>query len=276
MLNLIITIVVIISSIWVYLDATKNKIGKIKDEKGLFNMSAGAWALVTLLLWIVGMPAYLIKRKSLIEKAEDHPVETSGRVIKILGLLLIGILMIIGQLSKIDVNDINISSKENNEVSCTDHNVQELVMDIIQEEIIKNMLPQFIMANSMNILNELNNYLENLPESEKSNPLVDNNSITYLLMAASSNGENVNMPMDEFIKITKVSNTAKEIYDKIQQEINNTNLSLTGIRILKKEPELKKITCAADVSMEGGRSFPINYSAQITEDDRIYVEALFQ
>ena len=64
MLNSIIIAVVAVSAVWVYLDATKNKIGKIPDGKGMFNMSAGAWCAVTLGLWIIGFPAYLINRDS--------------------------------------------------------------------------------------------------------------------------------------------------------------------------------------------------------------------
>jgi hypothetical protein len=57
-------VVVIASAIWVYVDA-KN-IGVRKGLiKGFFDMGAGTWCAVTLLLWIVGFPAYLVKRGSL-------------------------------------------------------------------------------------------------------------------------------------------------------------------------------------------------------------------
>ena len=79
MLNVIIVSVIVCTAIWVYLDATKNKVGKVEGAGGMFNMSAGAWSIVTLLLWIIGFPAYLIKRGSLIERAKEHPVETIGR-----------------------------------------------------------------------------------------------------------------------------------------------------------------------------------------------------
>lgn len=64
--------------IFVYYDATKNKIGKISSEKGFLNMKAGWWAVFTMLLWIVGFPLYLIKRKKLLEKADKNPVEPSS------------------------------------------------------------------------------------------------------------------------------------------------------------------------------------------------------
>jgi len=90
MLNAIIIAVIAISAVWVYLDATKNNVGKIPDEKGMFNMSAGAWGIVTLLLWIIGFPAYLLKRGALIEKAKENPIEVNGRKGKAIALSVVG------------------------------------------------------------------------------------------------------------------------------------------------------------------------------------------
>ena len=78
------------TSVWVYLDATANNIGKIPGGKGMFNMSAGAWAIVTLLLWIIGFPAYLIKHGSLIENAKANPVTASARFVKAAALGAVG------------------------------------------------------------------------------------------------------------------------------------------------------------------------------------------
>ena len=82
MLNVAIIVVIAASSVWVYLDATNYKIGKIPDRTGMFNLSAGHWGTVTLLLWIIGFPAYLIKRNSLIEIAKEHPIDVKGRAVK--------------------------------------------------------------------------------------------------------------------------------------------------------------------------------------------------
>ena len=78
MATVIAVALVAISAVWVYLDATKNKIGKNPGEKGMFNMSAGAWGAATLGLWIVAFPSYLIKRSDLIEKAKENPVDVKG------------------------------------------------------------------------------------------------------------------------------------------------------------------------------------------------------
>lgn len=90
MISFLIAVAVVVSAIWVYWDATSNSIGKIEGGKGLFNMSAGAWSLVTLFLWIVGFPAYLVKRGDLIEIARENPVKANGRGGKMAALTLAG------------------------------------------------------------------------------------------------------------------------------------------------------------------------------------------
>ncbi len=77
-------------SVWVYLDATKNKIGKT-SAGGMFNMSAGAWGVVTLGLWIIGFPAYLIKRNALKTIAAESPVEITGRTWKATVIGIVGL-----------------------------------------------------------------------------------------------------------------------------------------------------------------------------------------
>jgi len=91
MLNALIIAVVALSSVWVYLDASKNKIGKVAATTGFFNLSAGGWSVATLFLWVVGFPAYLFKRGALLAKAKQHPVEVKGRMVKAIVLAVIGI-----------------------------------------------------------------------------------------------------------------------------------------------------------------------------------------
>jgi len=62
------------SILFVYYDATKNRIGKVAGENGFLNMSAGMWTIGTWLLWIIVFPLYIIKRDELIEKAKQNPV----------------------------------------------------------------------------------------------------------------------------------------------------------------------------------------------------------
>lgn len=89
------TLLIVVSWVWVYFDATSNKIGKVGDDIGIFNMHAGTWAIATICLWVVAFPAYLIKRKSLIEKAKSNPVEPVGRQIKLVALAAFGVVVLI-------------------------------------------------------------------------------------------------------------------------------------------------------------------------------------
>ena len=274
MYSVILSIVIVASSIWVYLDATKNDIGKIEGEKGFFNLHAGGWALVVLLLWIVGFPAYLIKRSDLIKKAHDYPAEVSGKTFKIIALSLCGLVIIIGQLSQADLSDSPLASLKltKNNVSCTNDDVQELVMQIVNEEMFKQLLPDAFTLNSPKILEEVSSYLDGLPEEKKSSQQIDQNKLAFYMMQAMSNGGNGNIPVDEFMKMTKISNTAKELRDKIYETIKSYGLTINAIRIKQKNPDLKKITCTGDITSSNGNRHTIDYSAQLTEDGQIYVE----
>ena len=73
---------------WVYFDATKNRIGKIKGSKSSLNMSALGWSGISVFavgLWLI----YLLSRPKLISLAKENPSDT-GRVKSEIYLLLIG------------------------------------------------------------------------------------------------------------------------------------------------------------------------------------------
>jgi len=60
-MDALIIIVIVASSIWVYFDA--KAIGVQKGQiKGITDMGPGGWFCVSLLLWIVGFPAWLAMR----------------------------------------------------------------------------------------------------------------------------------------------------------------------------------------------------------------------
>jgi hypothetical protein len=84
----ILTLFIMASGIWVYWDASENKIGRIPGAKGSTNTSAGSWGVVTLGLWIVGFPMYLMNRTRLIEAAKENPVESGARPLKALMLAI--------------------------------------------------------------------------------------------------------------------------------------------------------------------------------------------
>ncbi|ACL04310.1 hypothetical protein Dalk_2617 [Desulfatibacillum aliphaticivorans] len=81
-------IIVIGCAAWVYFDSTKNKIGKTSEEKTLTNAQPWMWALGTLGIWIIAFPLYLFKRKELVQKAQENPVDVPGKQKKVVfGLL---------------------------------------------------------------------------------------------------------------------------------------------------------------------------------------------
>lgn len=95
MIQIILAVVVGASGLWVYLDATKNRVGRVPGPKAFFNMSAWRWACFAYGLWIVGLPSYLLKRGDLIEKARATPVEEKNRFGKT-SLLILGTVVVLG------------------------------------------------------------------------------------------------------------------------------------------------------------------------------------
>lgn len=82
MIEIVILTIVALSSIIVYLDATKHGIGAISERGKDRNKSAGYWAMATLFLWPYALPYYLRIRRDLIEAAAEHPVQQNWRVLK--------------------------------------------------------------------------------------------------------------------------------------------------------------------------------------------------
>ncbi|MBW8018040.1 MAG: hypothetical protein FVQ82_17870 [Planctomycetes bacterium] len=114
MIELISLVVVVYSALWVYLDATKHKIGPTEGG-GFWNMSAGTWAIWILGLWIISFHAYIVKRKALIEKAKLSPVEPKNRTWGIVVFAFVGVLAIIVGVLFASVGD-NFSSYYDNVV----------------------------------------------------------------------------------------------------------------------------------------------------------------
>jgi len=75
-----------VSTIWVYADARSKGIGKSAGIKDLpYNLPPFAWALLTYLVWFIGLPIYLFMRRELIRRAKadvdyagDNTNETFG------------------------------------------------------------------------------------------------------------------------------------------------------------------------------------------------------
>ncbi|CAM3279080.1 hypothetical protein; putative membrane protein [Xenorhabdus nematophila ATCC 19061] len=86
------TLIPIAAAFWVYFDAYQNRIGTYRDELNrLRGHSPVWWGALTLLLLIVFLPIYLIRRKTLLEIAKEHPANSD----KSIGILVISILSVI-------------------------------------------------------------------------------------------------------------------------------------------------------------------------------------
>ena len=89
MLSFLLLCLIGASSIWVFWDASGNRIGDISDHVVGFRYSAVAWALATLFLWPIAFPYYLRLRTRMIHLAREHPVETPRK--QVLGVVLLAL-----------------------------------------------------------------------------------------------------------------------------------------------------------------------------------------
>lgn len=119
-MDFLISLSILSLAAFIYYDATKNGIGKIQGETGAFNLHAGGWALCSILLAIIAIPAYFIKRKTLIEKAKINPISASGRNAKLLVLLALPILFLISGLSQTQVTSSSSNSGNYKQIDFAD------------------------------------------------------------------------------------------------------------------------------------------------------------
>ena len=99
--HVVIMLLFVVAPVWVYLDATRNRIGKVEPGPGPVKVSAsaGLWASATLLLPILFLPLYLACRPALTRRARERPVVTARRGPKTALLLLAAIPMVLVNLS---------------------------------------------------------------------------------------------------------------------------------------------------------------------------------
>ena len=86
--------IVIISAIAVYGDAKSIGAGTYapKEKESSRTWRAGSWGLLVLLLWIIGMPLYLVRREEIFTMARDagYPVGSGGGI-GVIGAIVIGL-----------------------------------------------------------------------------------------------------------------------------------------------------------------------------------------
>jgi len=142
--------------------------------------------------------------------------------------------------------------------TCTDETVKELVLEISTEELFKQLLPEQLQVNSSQIINETKDSAI-YKEYEKVDP------------QGTGFGWGT-MPVNYFTKFAEISQTAKVVKEKITQQIKEMNLSLNGVRTSSENPDIKKISCESNLVSANGNTLPIRYTAQLTEDNQIWVE----
>lgn len=95
MASTLIWVIVLVSSIWVLIDA--RKIGVQKGQiQGIANMGPVAWLIACLFLWIIAFPMYLIKRP---EYRRANGKSGSNLVVSIAGSAAIAVILVVTVLS---------------------------------------------------------------------------------------------------------------------------------------------------------------------------------
>jgi hypothetical protein len=225
-------IIIWFSMVFVFVDTTKNKIGKIPDKKGFLNLSPGMWVIATWLLWIISFPLYLIKRSTLIKRAMEYPQEISLKKIKTVTacLLVLGVLVL--------TNGVVESSYSNSgSPTCSDSDVRELVIDISTSELKDELLSQAI--------------------------------ITQLGMSPNVRG---NPTYEQWNQLKGKNESIKNVIDYVDKQVAEMGMTLTGIRKNGINEEIKKCQCGGDLTFSNGKTHAIEYTAQYTEDGQIYVK----
>ena len=88
MIGIVVLVIIALCAIFVYLDATANRIGDISEHRPDFRGSAMYWAIGTLFMWPFVFPTYLRLRRELIQAAADHPVEDNWWALKTAGITI--------------------------------------------------------------------------------------------------------------------------------------------------------------------------------------------
>lgn len=131
--------------------------------------------------------------------------------------------------------------------SCTDEAVTKLVLDISTEELSDQLTLHAVATTSR-----------------------------YLLLPPFSVPGNYKAVKQRMIQSTgddkEFREQLRQIISTVDKQIAEAKISLTGIRVNGRNDELKKCECGGSLSFANGKTIPIIYSAQYTEDGKVYVE----
>ena len=146
----------------------------------------------------------------------------------------------------------------NSQPTCSDETVKKLVLDITAQELFKGML----------LVHLQQNYKKIIEETENSDVYKEYQKIDY-------QGEGFvygTMPIENFLKFVPISKTAAAVKAIIDNQIKQLNITFTGIRTADFSKETKKISCESNLVLSNGKSHPIKYTAQLTEDKQVWVQ----
>ena len=77
-MDILILLILIGSSIWVFIDAKNLGVRKVPGSKSVLNLGPGGWLACSLLLWIVAFPLYLINRAKFKEQFASSAPSGAG------------------------------------------------------------------------------------------------------------------------------------------------------------------------------------------------------
>lgn len=129
----------------------------------------------------------------------------------------------------------NVGCSKSGAPSCTDESVKKLVLDISTGELRNQFLNQNMMMSPIRV-----------PGS-----------------------------YDDVKKIASQPDVHPEVgklIAKVDEQIADAKINLINVRINGKNNEIKKCECGGDLSFSNGKTHSITYTAQFTEDGKVYVE----
>lgn len=127
-----------------------------------------------------------------------------------------------------------VSCSKSGAPSCTDESVKKLALDISMGEVRNQLLKLAIMMSNISVAGSYDDLskIKNKPGAE---PI-------------------------------------RRLISTVDQQITEAKINLVNIRINGEHGDIKKCECGGDLSFSNGKTLPITYTAQFTEDGKVYVE----
>lgn len=150
---------------------------------------------------------------------------------------------------------------KNDAPGCSDDDVKEIVLNLSTQELKNNLLALWtlkLMMSHPQEMNDVNTAVGQAGIELGFNPLKP--ATADELYAA-------------YVQAKSKNKTVAEIVENIDKQAAELKISLSSIRTNKKDDEIKKSECAAEITISDNSSSNIGYTAQYTEDGKVHVEA---